>query len=125
MRDDSYVEPTVVIVDDHGPFRAAARRMLESEGFRVVGEANDGASGIALARDARPDLVLLDLVLPDQSGFDVAEALSGERSKVVLVSSRGPRDIGRRRLKASPAVGFVDKDRLSGRRLRELLGQPS
>jgi len=125
MRDDDHVEPTVVIVDDHGPFRAAARRMLESEGFRVVGEADDGASGIALARDTRPDLVLLDLVLPDQSGFDVAEALADERSKVVLVSSRGPGDFGRRRLRESHAVGFVGKDRLSGRRLRELLEQAS
>jgi DNA-binding NarL/FixJ family response regulator len=124
MRDDSHVVPTVVIVDDHGPFRAAARRMLESEGFRVLGEADDGASGIALARDTRPDLVLLDLVLPDQSGFDVAEALSGGSSKVVLVSSRGPGDVGRRRLRESSAVGFVGKDRLSGRRLRELL-EPS
>ena len=121
MGDDSHVEPTVVIVDDHGPFRAAARRMLEAEGFRVLGEAADGASGIALTRDTRPDLVLLDLVLPDGSGFDVAEALSGGESKVVLISSRGPGDIGRRRLKESSALGFLGKDRLSGRRLRELL----
>ena len=110
---------TVLIVDDHEPFRAAARRMLETEGFRVVGEAGDGASGIALARDLRPDVVLLDVLLPDASGFDVADRLEDVPSTVVLVSSRGRADFGRR-LRESRAAGFVTKDRLSGSRLREL-----
>lgn len=122
MRDDSNVPTTVLIVDDHAPFRAAARRLLESDGFVVVGEAADGASGITLAREVGPDLVLLDVVLPDLSGFEVAEKLSAGPAKIILVSSRGRADFGPR-LQRSPAVGFVSKDQLSGERIRALLGQ--
>jgi DNA-binding NarL/FixJ family response regulator len=114
------VSTTVVIVDDHAPFRAAARRLLENDGFAVVGEAVDARSGITLARELRPDLVLLDVVLPDLSGFDAAEELAGGPSRVVLVSSRSRTDFGPR-LRRSPAAGFVSKDELSGERIRALL----
>jgi DNA-binding NarL/FixJ family response regulator len=120
MRDDSHVSTTVLIVDDHAAFRSAARKLLEGEDFEVVGEAADGASGVDLARQLQPDLVLLDVVLPDLSGFDVAEKLSAGPSKVVLVSSRGRSDFGPRLLR-SPALGFVSKDQLSGERIRALL----
>lgn len=113
---------TVLIVDDHDAFRAAARRMLEREGFEVVGEASDGASAITLARAVCPDFVLLDVVLPDLSGFEVAERLGAGRARVVLVSSRAQADFGSR-LRRSPAVGFISKDELSGERTRELLGE--
>ena len=113
---------SVLIVDDHDPFRAAARRLLESDGFAVVGEAADGASGIELARKVRPDVVLLDVVLPDLSGFEVAEELSTGPAKVILVSSRSRSDFGPR-LRRSPALGFVSKDQLSGDRIRALLGE--
>ncbi len=113
---------TVLIVDDHEPFRSAARRVLETEGFEIVGEAADGTSGLALANDLRPDIVLLDVVLPDLNGFDVADRLADGPSTVVLVSSRGQADFGRR-LRQTPAAGFVSKDRLTGRRLRELHGR--
>ena len=122
MRDDSHVSTTVLIVDDHAVFRSAARKLLESDGFQVVGEAADGASGVKLARELKPELVLLDVVLPDVSGFDVAEQLSAGPSKIVLVSSRDRADFGPR-LQRSPAVGFVSKDRLSGERIRALLEQ--
>jgi DNA-binding NarL/FixJ family response regulator len=122
MRDIAHVGATVLIVDDHQSFRTAARRLLEDDGFDVVGEAEDGASAIRLARRLEPDLVLLDVVLPDRSGFDVAAELCDCPSKIVLVSSRAPADFGRR-LRESPAVGFVSKDRLTGRRLRELRDQ--
>jgi DNA-binding NarL/FixJ family response regulator len=121
MRDDWHVTTTVLIVDDHQAFRTAARRMLELEGFEVVGEAADGASGIALARAARPEIVLLDVLLPDLSGFDVADQLEGGVSKIVLVSSRSRSDFGSR-LQCSPAAGFISKDELSAERIRELLG---
>jgi len=122
MGDDWHVTRTVLIVDDHGSFRTAARRMLEREGFEVVGEAVDGASGIALARATGPDLVLLDVVLPDLSGFDVADELDGGVSKIVLVSSRSRFDFGPRLLR-SPVAGFISKDELSAERIRELLGE--
>lgn len=110
---------TVVIVDDHERFRRSARKLLELEGFDVVGEAEDGARGIATVERLRPDVVLLDIGLPDRSGFDLAAALS-ETSKVVLVSSRDPAD-ATARTRASGALGFVPKDELSGERLARLL----
>ena len=67
---------TVLIVDDHPSFRASARVLLEAEGFDVIGEAADGTSGIAEAKRLRPDLVLLDVQLPDIDGFEVAGQLT-------------------------------------------------
>ena len=113
---------TVLIVDDHAAFRSAARRMLERDGFQVVGEAASGSSGVELARELGPDLVLLDVVLPDVSGFEVAEQLAAGPSKIVLVSSRARRDYGAR-LSRTPAVGFLSKDELSGDRIRALVEQ--
>ena len=70
---------TVVIIDDHPSFRASARAILEAEGFEIVGEAEDGASGIAAARALAPDVILLDVQLPDMDGFAVCRALEPER----------------------------------------------
>jgi DNA-binding NarL/FixJ family response regulator len=109
----------VLIVDDHAAFRASARRLLELDGFEVVGEAADGAAALEQARALAPELVLLDVALPDASGFDVAERLAGT-ARVVLTSSRDPADLGRR-LRRTSALGFVPKDSLSGARLHELL----
>lgn len=111
---------TVVIVDDHEPFRASARRLLEVEGYEVVGEASDVASALETVARLCPDVVLLDVVLPDGSGFDVAERLAGGTAKVVLVSSHDRSDLGSR-LERSSAAGFVPKDELSGETLAELL----
>ena len=113
-----------VIVDDHAAFRASARRLLEISGFDVVGEAADGATGLALARELEPELVLLDVALPEMSGFDVAEQLVDTRTKVILISSRQRKDFGRR-VRQSGAVGFVSKDDLSEEALLALLGQVS
>jgi CheY-like chemotaxis protein len=70
------MRPSVLIVDDHKDFRRSARAMLQAEGFVVVGEAGDGTEAIAKARDARPDLVLVDIQLPDLDGFVVADHLA-------------------------------------------------
>jgi DNA-binding NarL/FixJ family response regulator len=119
--DDSHV-PTVLIVDDHRAFRASVRKLLELDGFEVVGEAEDGASGTALAKELEPELVLLDVALPDTSGFDVADELRSTRSTVVLVSSRDPADFGPK-VAASGAAGFIPKEQLTTAAIRELLGE--
>ena len=110
-----------IVVDDHAAFRASACRLLELSGFEVVGEAGDGASGLELARTMEPELVLLDVALPDMSGFDVADALAGTPAAVVLVSSRDPADLGRR-AQRSGALGFIAKDRLSEETILALVG---
>jgi len=88
---------TVLIVDDHPSFRTSARRVLEADGYHVAGEAHDGRSGIAAARALRPDIVLLDVHLPDLDGFEVAAALTGPDDVpiVVLTSSRDGGDFQR------------------------------
>jgi DNA-binding NarL/FixJ family response regulator len=117
------VDCTVLIVDDHPSFRASARVLLESEGFQVVGEAVDGASAISEAGRLRPQLVLLDVQLPDIDGFDVAARLTANNSSspaVILVSSRDSSDFGPL-VSRSGARGFVPKAELSGERLQALL----
>jgi DNA-binding NarL/FixJ family response regulator len=116
------VGPRVLIVDDHPSFRAAARVLLEAEGFDVVGEAADGAQAITEAGRLRPEVVLLDVQLPDIDGFDVAARLTGEADApiVILVSSRDGSDFGPL-VTRSGARGFVPKAELSGDRVQELL----
>jgi DNA-binding NarL/FixJ family response regulator len=116
----------VLIVDDHAPFRALARLLLTAEGFDVVGEAGDGATAITAARDLEPEVVLLDVQLPDIDGFGVAEVLAGHgpAPTVVLVSSRSRGDYGAR-LAGSTARGFIAKAELSGDELRRVLGKAS
>ena len=112
----------VLIVDDHAPFRALARVLLTSDGFDVVGEADDGTDGLRAAARLRPDVVLLDVQLPGADGFAVAEALATHAPPpaVVLVSSRSRGDYGQR-VAASPAHGFIAKAELSGATLRAVL----
>jgi two-component system response regulator EvgA len=113
---------SVLIVDDHPSFRASARRLLEAEGFEVVGEAGDGHAAIAAAEQLKPDLVLLDVQLPDLDGFEVAARLAalGLPSSVILTSSRNPAEYGQ--LATDNAVrGFVPKAELSGAVLTALL----
>lgn len=113
---------TVLIVDDHPSFRASARMLLQAEGFDVVGEAQDGASALAAVAELRPDVVLLDVQLPDMDGFDVAARLTenGDGPAVVLVSSRDGSDFGVL-VDSSGARGFIPKAELSGSRIAALL----
>jgi DNA-binding NarL/FixJ family response regulator len=113
---------TVLIVDDHPSFRRTARALLESEGFEVVGEAADGASAIEVATSLRPDVVLLDVHLPDIDGFAVAAALTknGRQAAVVMTSSRDAGDYGSL-VTQSGARGFIAKADLSGASILALL----
>ena len=117
--------PRVLIVDDHPSFRASARVLLEAEGFDVVGEAADGAAALTEAGRLRPEVVLLDVQLPDIDGFDVAARLTGDADSptVILVSSRDGSDFGPL-VSRSGARGFVPKAELSGDRVQELLPYP-
>ena len=113
---------TVLIVDDHPTFRATARLLLESEGFDVIGEAPDGLSAIAAAGELHPDLVLLDVNLPDLDGFDVAARITSVLGApaVVLTSSRDSSDFGPL-VHRSGARGFIPKGELSGAALTALI----
>ncbi len=112
----------VLIVDDHPSFRASARTLLEAEGYEVVGEAETGLAAIEAAKRLGPDVVLLDVQLPDIDGFEVADRLAGNgiSAHVILTSSRDCCDYGSC-IKDSPAVGFVPKGELSGAALAALL----
>jgi DNA-binding NarL/FixJ family response regulator len=115
--------PSVLIVDDHADFRASARALLQAEGFEVVGEAADGAEAVAAVAVLRPEIVLLDIQLPDLDGLAVAEQLAAapDPPAVVLISSRDAAAYGPR-LRRTPARGFIPKSGLSGEALAALIG---
>jgi len=114
---------TVLIVDDHASFRASARRLLDADGYEVVGEAEDGARALAESERLAPDVVLLDVQLPDLDGFEVARRLAASTSPptVVLVSSHDRADLGSA-LETEDVAGFIHKGELSMGSLSPLLG---
>lgn len=121
--DHVVMSATVLIVDDHPSFRASARAILESAGFEIVGEAADGTSALTAFHELGPELVLLDIQLPDMTGFDVCAALlrsNGSAPSVVLVSSRDVADYGDL-IGESGALGFIAKADLSGEAVATLL----
>jgi DNA-binding NarL/FixJ family response regulator len=117
------MRPTLLIVDDNSGFRSLARKLLAAGGFEVVGEAADGHAAIGAARELRPDVVLLDIQLPDVDGFEVAARLGdgGAGPVVVLTSTRDRVDYGAR-VEHCGAGGFIPKAELSGAALRALMG---
>lgn len=122
--DHAHVGVTLLIVDDHAGFRSFARALLEAEGYVVVGEACDGASALDAVVALDPEMVLLDVALPDIDGFEVCERLierDAHRPAVVLTSSRDASSF-RQRLAASSANGFIAKSDLSGQSLGAMAG---
>ena len=117
---DEAVPRTVLIVDDHAGFRRRARRALEAEGYEVVGEAPSGADGIEAAAALRPDIVLLDVHLPDASGFDIVSRILAPA--VVLISTHDRHDYAEL-ITRSGARGFLAKDQLCGATLEALVAE--
>jgi DNA-binding NarL/FixJ family response regulator len=120
--DDDSVRPTVLIVDDHEGFRTSARALLEADGFDVVGESPDGGGALRAVSELRPQVVLLDIQLPDMDGFAVATRLAetSDPPAVILISSRDAAAYGPR-LRATPSRGFIPKSELSGKTLADLI----
>jgi DNA-binding NarL/FixJ family response regulator len=115
---------TLLIVDDHAAFRSTARALLECDGWNVVGEAGDGTSGLTAARTLKPDVVLLDVRLPDIDGFAVAERLTaGGGGPAVIVTSSSDDPLYPDRARRTGARGFVAKHDLSGAALQRVLDE--
>jgi DNA-binding NarL/FixJ family response regulator len=112
----------VLVVDDHPSFRRCARALLTSAGFEVAGEAEDGLSALALAAELSLDLALVDIQLPDISGFEVVERLHEQNPglAIVLISSRDRSAYGST-IGASGARGFISKADLTGPAIVRLL----
>ncbi|HEY2602945.1 MAG TPA: response regulator transcription factor [Thermoleophilaceae bacterium] len=114
---------TILIVDDGAGFRRLARTLLESEGYRVVGEAPDGDSAVRAARELGPDVVLLDVHLPDCTGFDLTPRLADAQPDAAIIitsTHEGAEFEGLAR--RSGARGFVPKAELSVAAIGALLG---
>jgi DNA-binding NarL/FixJ family response regulator len=117
------VPRTILIVDDHTAFRRTARALLEADGYDVVGEAPDGRAGLHAALDLKPDVVLLDVRLPDMDGFAVALRLAaGSGGPAVIVTSSSDDPLYPARAARSGARGFVAKHDVCGAALDRVLG---
>ena len=114
----------LLIVDDNKPFLEAARMLLEREGLTVAGVACTGAEALRQAEALRSDVVLVDISLGEESGFDLARRLveddRGDETPVVLISTRAEEDVAEL-IAASPAAGFVAKAELSASAIRRIV----
>jgi DNA-binding NarL/FixJ family response regulator len=115
------VQLRCVIVDDNPSVLIAARGLLEREGISVVGVASNTAEALLAVADLRPDVVLVDIDLGGESGFDLARQLDG--ASVILISTHAERDYADL-IEASPAVGFLAKSELSAGAIRAVLNAP-
>jgi AmiR/NasT family two-component response regulator len=99
----------IVIADDSSVFAMDLREMLQNLGYLVVGEAGDGKSAVNLARELRPDVVLMDIRMPDMNGIDAAKILTEERvAPVVLLTAYSDRDLIQE-ARAAGVVGYLVK----------------
>ena len=119
--DNHRVSRTVLIVDDHAAFRDVARQLLQADGYDVIGEANDGQTALDAAGCLQPDVVLLDVRLPDMDGFQVVGRLADRCSAVIVVTSSSDDPLYPQRAASSGARGFVAKHDVCGAALDRLL----
>jgi DNA-binding NarL/FixJ family response regulator len=115
------VSPTVLIVDDHVAFRALARRVLQADGYDVIGEATTGQAGLDAAGSLQPDVILLDVRLPDMDGFQVVGHLGHCCTAAIVVTSSSDDPLYPERATSCGARGFVAKHDVCGAALDRLL----
>jgi DNA-binding NarL/FixJ family response regulator len=113
-----------LVVDDSPSFLAAARSFLEQEGLTIAGVAATGSEALRKAQVLRPDVILLDISLGDESGFDVARLLAEDggtgSATVILISTHSEADFADL-IAESPAAGFVHKSDLSASAIAKVL----
>jgi DNA-binding NarL/FixJ family response regulator len=107
----NHAPASVVLVDDHTMLRQGLRRSLETEGITVVAEASNGDEGVRVALSARPDVVLMDVSMPEVDGIEATRRLvrADARQRVVMLTMHVDRDVVERSIKAG-AVGYITKD---------------
>ena len=122
--DHGVVTLRILIVDDHDGFREVARRALVADGMEVVGTAASCAEALAASRELRPAVVLVDVHLGSESGFDVARRIAGAAPgpAVVLMSTRSEEELAEQ-VSGSGAAGFIPKQRLSADAIRAVLAE--
>jgi two-component system chemotaxis response regulator CheY len=112
-----------LIVDDHPDFRRRSRQLLEAGGLEVVAEASGAAEGLDAARRTTPDVVLLDVHLPDALGFDLVDDFAaGDPAPGVILISTHDEQAYRDRADRCGARGFISKEELSAAAVERLLG---
>jgi DNA-binding NarL/FixJ family response regulator len=111
--------PKTLIVDDSEQFLASAERLLSVGGLTIVGAARSGSEAARLAKELHPDIVLVDIDLGEESGFDVANALAAlvPPPIIVLISTHAEADV-EEMVAASPAAGFIPKSQLDAAAVR-------
>jgi DNA-binding NarL/FixJ family response regulator len=114
-----------LIVDDNAGFRVEMRALLEEQGMSVIGDAASAAEAVTRIRESRPDVVLVDIDLGDESGIALTRALgdfvNGTAPDVILISTHDEREYADL-IEASPAIGFLAKTDVSAPRIRQMLG---
>jgi CheY-like chemotaxis protein len=115
-----------LLVDDNAPFLDVAAALLRREGLTVVGVASSTAQAVRQVRALQPDVVLIDVALGDESGFDLARVLvqHGYDTKLIMISARAETD-HTELIAESPAAGFLPKSELSAREIDRVLGRAS
>ena len=112
-----------MIVDDDVTFLSAARALLERDEVTVAGVASNSAEAVQRARELRPDVVLIDIRLGEESGFETARRLArdGHSAALIMISTHAPEDYADL-IAESPALGFLPKAKLSAAAIRRILG---